>query len=97
VSCATAIDKKKEAIEKYIRNYVGRFGVEPDLSEAFGPVFDLRRESGLGFFSRNMIKTIAKGLAKDKGIKIKTRGRNDFRSWDDMRDFAKKFAGMLKT
>jgi menaquinone-dependent protoporphyrinogen IX oxidase len=43
-----------------------------------------------------MLKLAAKGMTEDMGITIEDNAKNDFRDWDRIRQFAEKFAALVK-
>ncbi len=84
-------DKCIEAKEKYIDKIMQQNALSPVMSEAFGGVFDLTENSNLGFMGKKMIKMVSKN---DPNIKPDV--KNDFRNWEQILGFAKKYAGILK-
>lgn len=97
VGCSTVIFDKEKAENDYLKEPLEKMEIEADMTAAFGPVFDFSDKSKLGLFSKGILKSLAKGMAEDKGIKIDFKGRNDLRDWNAMRDFARKFAKMVKS
>lgn len=93
VSCGegTNPEKCEEARGKYIDNVMTENNLSPALSEAFGGVFDLSEESNMGFFSKKMLSMAAKDDPNiKKGVK------NDFRNWQQIENYAQKFANLIK-
>ena len=93
ISCGEGINPEKceEAKGKYIDNVMTENNLSPALSEAFGGVLDLSEDSKMGFFSKKMMSMAAKEDPNiKKGIK------NDFRNWEQIANYAKEFANLIK-
>lgn len=90
VSSATAIENQEEARQKYIEEVMEKFELEPDVYQAFPGVLDFSEDSKVGFLSRKMLKFAAKAMI-DEGTEVDTEARNDYRDWDEVREFAGKF------
>lgn len=86
----------KEARRLYIENVLDKRNIQADIYEAFGPVLDFSNTSRLNFLQKATLKIAAKGLLKSKKVKIDFNGRNDLRDWYKIREFAKKFAEIVK-
>jgi menaquinone-dependent protoporphyrinogen IX oxidase len=62
---------------------------------AFGPVMDLGPGSRKGFLDKRIAGSVLMGLSNERGMEFDAKGRNDFRDWDKIRDFAHRFAESL--
>jgi len=83
--------------EMYVEEKIQKLGLTPDFYDVFGGVFDLSRKSKAGFMDRKIMSIAAKGLEKEKGIKIEKKGKNDFRDWNQIKLFALRFAESVKS
>ena len=84
-------DNRSQIREKYIENVLNELDINVDLYDAFGGVIDLSDNSNLGFLTKKMLKAMAK---KDPNI---TYGEvNDGRDWDQITNFAEKFAKLVE-
>jgi menaquinone-dependent protoporphyrinogen oxidase len=86
----------KNAKSDYLEKVMAKIGIEADIYEAFGGVFDFSESSRMGGFSKRMMKMGVKQMSKDYGIKIDENGKLDLRDWDQIQNFAGKFAAMVK-
>jgi menaquinone-dependent protoporphyrinogen oxidase len=96
ICSAYAIQDPEHAKKEYIEKVMEKVGVTADMYEAFGGVIDLSESSPLGVVDRKMLKLAAKGMTEDMGITIEDNAKNDFRDWDRIRQFAEKFAALVK-
>jgi menaquinone-dependent protoporphyrinogen oxidase len=98
VSCGLA--SVPETYEKAkcdeVEKVLTKIGIEPDIYDAFGGVYDFSKTSRMSSMDKRMIRMGAKQMEKDYGTKIDEDGKNDFRDWDQIQNFAKKFAAMVK-
>jgi menaquinone-dependent protoporphyrinogen IX oxidase len=69
--------------------------LDPDVSAAFGGVFDFSSESKMGFLDKQLAKIAAKGMEADLGYEIDRDSKNDFRDWDQIREFAEDYLTLL--
>ncbi len=99
VSCGTASvpENCEKAKNDYLEKVMAKIGIEADIYDAFGGVYDFSESSRMGSLDKRMLKMGLKEMAKDSGIKYDEKGRNDFRDWDQIRSFAEKFAELMKT
>lgn len=96
VSCIHGFASPKEARRIYIRNALDKRNIHADIYEAFGPVLDFSSTSRLNFLQKGTLKVAARGLLQSKDVKIDFNGSNDLRNWYKIREFAKKFAAIVK-
>ena len=83
------------AQKTYIEEMSKEIGVTADISISMPGVIDFSKAAKIGFFDKMAVESIAKGAAEGKGIKIDKKGKNDFRDWEQVRTFAKNFAGKV--
>jgi len=95
VSCMSVLTDPDYAREELLEGVMERAGVEADLYEAFGPLMDVGEGSRMGFIDRKIAQSVMLGLSAELGLELDTRGRNDLRDWDRIRDFAHRFAESL--
>lgn len=98
VSCGSASVPQtyEKAKSDYLEKIMTQMGIEADIYDAFGGVFDFSEDSKMGSLDKGILKTAAKQMAKSYGLKIDENGKNDFRNWTQIHDFARKFATLLK-
>ncbi len=96
VCCLSAVTDKEHARKEYLEKIMEKIGVTADICDAFGGVLDFSESSRMGFLNKKMLKTAAKGMQKDMGLEIDENGKNDFRDWDQIQDFAERFAVLMK-
>lgn len=89
VSCGYASDPKHYpiAIKQFIEAKFEELRFFPDIFDAFGGVFDFSPTSSLS----SLDKQILKWGARDLVMKIDYSQRNDYRDWDRIYDFGKRF------
>lgn len=61
-----------------------------------GSVIDFTRSSKLEKYQKDNIRKVLKKITKKHGIEFDLKGLNDFRDWDQIRDFAISFAELVK-
>ena len=88
---ASNAEKVKELRKEYIENILDGYGIKADLYDVFGGVFDLTKDSKIGFLAKKMIKMASK---EDPNIKLDQ--RNDLRDWNQIQKFAEDFAELVK-
>jgi len=92
----TVVDYEKQ-IEDSIKNKIlEELGIHADIYDAFGPLMDFSEDSKVGRINKSLLKLAAKGISNETGIEFNFEGRNDLRDWDKIRNFAEKFAMLLK-
>ena len=93
ISCGTASEKGKiaEAKEKYIDNKLLKIGVNYDIADAFGPIYDFSETSSMS----NMNKKIIKAGLIDEGWEKVDDILYDLRDMDQIKKFSEEFATML--
>lgn len=96
VCCLSAATDKEYARKEYLEKIMEKMGVTADICDAFGGVLDFSESSRMGFLDKKMLKTAAKGIQKDMSLEIDENGKNDLRDWDQIQDFAKRFAVLVK-
>lgn len=96
VSCMSVLADPESARRDLLEKVAGEAGVEAVLMEAFGPLADLGPGSRMGFLDRRIAGAAMAGLSKDLGLELDMKGRNDLRDWDKIRDFAQRFAEILR-
>jgi len=92
---ASEPENRQEIRDKCIDTLMDELGLKPDISDAFGGVFDFSSSSRMGFLDTQMAKLAAKGMSKDYGYEIYTDAKNDFRDWDQIRAFAQEFGKLV--
>ena len=96
VSCLSVLTDPDNAREELLEKVAEEAGVEAELMEAFGPVMDVGPDSRMGFLDKKIAQSVMLGLSKEKGLELDMKGRNDLRDWDDIRNFAHRFAESLR-
>ena len=93
VSCGTASSKEKipEAKAKYIDKKMQKIGVDCDIAEAFGPIYDFSETSTMSKMNMNIMRAglIDEGWEKVDDILY------DLRDTDQINKFAEEFAALL--
>jgi menaquinone-dependent protoporphyrinogen IX oxidase len=92
---ASIPEKYQEAKTDYLNKVMADIGIEADIYDAFGGVYDLSESSKMGFLMKKMIKMAIKEMSEETGIELDENARNDLRNWDHIRDFAEKFAELV--
>jgi len=82
------VELKKDYIEKVINQY----GISADLYDVFGGILDLSKDSNIGFLGKKIIKMVSK---EDPNVKLNQ--RNDLRDWNQIQEFAEKFAEKINS
>ena len=93
INCGTASEKEKikEAKEKYIDKKLQEIGINFDIADAFGPIYDFSETSVLS----NMSKKIMKAGLKDDGWEKVDDILYDLRDMDQIQKFAEDFATLI--
>ncbi|NPE08939.1 MAG: hypothetical protein GNW80_11715 [Asgard group archaeon] len=86
----------EQAKKDYCEKIASDIGVQPKIYDVFGPVMDFSETSNLGSLNKGILKLAAMGISKDFGIEIDLNGLNDFRDWDQIKDFANTFVELVK-
>ncbi len=84
------------AKKDYCEKIASKVGVQPKIYDVFGPVMDFSETSNLGALDKGILKLAAFGISKDFGIEIDLKGLNDFRDWDQIKNFASNFVDLVK-
>ncbi len=93
---ASVPENREKAVNDYLEKVMKKMGIEADIYDAFGGVFDFSESTRMGSIDKKMLKLAAKGMSKDFGLKFEEDGRNDLRDWDQIRGFAEKFAELME-
>ena len=96
ISCMSVLIEPENTQKDLLEKVAEGAGVEAGLMEAFGPVLDAGSGSRMGFLDKKIAQSVMLGLSKEHGMELNMKGRNDFRDWDRIRDFAHRFAESLK-
>ncbi|WXG39341.1 MAG: flavodoxin domain-containing protein [Candidatus Freyarchaeum deiterrae] len=98
VSCgmASVPETCEKAKSDEVEKILAKIGIEADIYDAFGGVYDFSESSRMSGMDKRMMKMGLKQMEKDYGMKIDEEGKNDFRDWEQIQNFAKKFAAMVK-
>jgi menaquinone-dependent protoporphyrinogen oxidase len=95
VCCGEAAKKDNigKAIENYIIPKLEKLGIDAALIDAFGGAYDLREGSKV----TGMTRKIVIGIMRDEeGIEEPEGELYDYRDWEQIKDFAEKFADILE-
>ena len=79
-----------------IKGGIRRIKVLVNLFTGFGPVIDFSNSSKLNKEEKIYLRDFAKTLSKELNIECDPNGYNDFREWDRVKEFAHRFAGLVK-
>jgi menaquinone-dependent protoporphyrinogen oxidase len=96
VCCALAATDQAQAKKDYLEKVIDELGITPDIYDAFGGVLDFSESSNMGFLDKKMLKMAAKAMKEEEGLAIEDDAKNDFRDWDQIRNFAEKIAALVK-
>jgi menaquinone-dependent protoporphyrinogen oxidase len=96
VSCFSALNAPDYARTDLLEKLMEEAGVKADLYEAFGPLVDFSKGSRIGFLDKKVAQTVMSRDSEKTGIKLDMDGRNDLRDWEKIREFARRFAELLK-
>jgi menaquinone-dependent protoporphyrinogen IX oxidase len=91
---ASEPENRQEIHDKCISEIMAELKIDPDISAAFGGVFDFSSASKMGFLDKQMAKIAAKGMEADFGYEINRDAKNDFRDWDQIRKFAEDYLAL---
>lgn len=84
--------KIEELKVEYIEKVLNQYEIKADLLDVFGGVLDLSKESNLNSLEKKMIRMVSKNDPN-----IKPHQKNDFRNWEQIHEFAVKFANLVKS
>lgn len=95
VSSGEAANPKNhmEVRRKYIERILNLTGVNADMMEAFGGIFDFSSSSTYSFLEKKIVRRLAKSI--EGGIIIDDDKTNDFRDWDRIRKWANNFSHLV--
>lgn len=98
VSCGSASfpETYEQGKSDYLEKVMAKIGIEADIYEAFGGVYDFSESSRVGGMAKRALKMASKQMNKQYGTRIDLNAKNDFRDWDQIQNFAKKFASLVK-
>lgn len=88
-------DQRQETYDKCLRDVMDEMKLQPEISEAFGGVFDFSSSSKMGAIDKRMARFAALAMTQEAGLEINTEARNDFRDWNQIRDFVEKFLELV--
>jgi len=97
VSCGTVVTDPEKAKNDYLIKKLDSLGIKAHIYEPLGPIYDFSETSKLGGVTKGIMKSGAKESFEPLGIKMDYEGRNDLRGLDQIRNFADRFAKLLKT
>ena len=94
VSCGTAhsSDASLKACTEYVDFFAKDLGVTPDITAAFGGIYDFSKNSNLNFAIKFVLKSVVK---KETPGQFDLNNVNDFRNWDDVVTFANNFSALF--
>lgn len=95
VCCALAATDQAQAKRDYLEKAIDELGIAPDIYDAFGGVLDFSESSNMGFLDKKMLKMAAKAMEEEAGLPLEDDAKNDFRDWDQIRNFAEKVAALV--
>ncbi|MFX1579975.1 MAG: flavodoxin domain-containing protein [Promethearchaeota archaeon] len=90
-------DQQQETHDKCISDVMHELRIQPAISDAFGGVFDFSSSSRMGYIDKRMARFAAMAMTEESGLNIDTDARNDFRDWDQIRDFTERFRKLLNS
>ena len=95
INCGYASDPKYYpiAMKQFLEAKFRKLRFFPDISDAFGGVFDFSPTSSLSFLDKQILKRGARDLV----MKIDYTQRNDYRDWDQIYGFAERFEIILNS
>lgn len=98
VSCGSASfpETYEQGKSDYLEKVMAKIGIEADIYEAFGGVYDFSESSRVGGMAKRALKMASNQMNKQYGPRIDLNAKNDFRDWDQIQNFAKKFASLVK-
>ncbi len=96
VSCGLVVTDPEKAKNDYLIKKLDSLGIKAQIYEPLGPIYDFSETSKMGGVSKGIMKSGAKTSLEPLGIKIDYEGRNDLRALDQIRNFADRFAKLLK-
>ncbi|NHJ14377.1 MAG: hypothetical protein EAX95_11915 [Candidatus Thorarchaeota archaeon] len=97
-SMGAAIPNQRQEIhDKCISEVMHELRIQPAISDAFGGVFDFSPSSRMGSIDKRMARFAAMAMNEESDLRIDTDARNDFRDWDQIRDFAERFQKLLNS
>lgn len=82
--------RKEVAQQKYVDKFLAKYDLKPDYGAVFAGVLDLSTNSPYSKMELKIVRMINK---KDPMVQLDQ--RNDYRNWDDVRDFVDKFSQVL--
>ncbi len=96
-----AVQDYEQAKEDYLQKTLEKYNIPDDKNhivyDAFGGVMDFSKETNLRLFDKRALQMAAMGMEKDSEGKFQydPNGKNDFRDWGKITEFATKFKDML--
>lgn len=96
-----AVTNYQEAVNNFLRPNLVKVGIPDDANhviyDAFGGVMDFTKTSKIGFFDKKGLQVWAKELKNESegSFNYEEDGKNDFRNWKQITEFAENFTKML--
>ena len=96
-----AVTNYKEAVNSFLRQNLVKVGIPDDnnriIYDAFGGVMDFTKTSKIGIFDKKGLQLWAKELNNETEgpFKYEEEGKNDFRDWEKISEYAENFNKML--
>ena len=96
-----AVQEYEEAIKRYLQQTLVEAGIPDDkdhiVYDAFGGVMDFSKSSKMGFFDKRALQTAAMAMEKESNgtFHYDPEGRNDYRDWNKIAEFAENFNQLL--
>lgn len=94
VCCGEAKDDINGAIEKYINAKLEKIGIQSAVIDAFAGAYDLREGSLVTGMMRKIVIGIMK---KEEGIEEPEGKIYDYRDWEQIKNFGKKYVEIMKS
>ncbi|MFX1514432.1 MAG: flavodoxin domain-containing protein [Promethearchaeota archaeon] len=91
---ATAPDERPKVRADFIEKVLKKLDVQADIYDAFGGVLDFSPSSPKGKLAKILLKIAIK--KRGKTLEIDFNGRNDFRDWTQIQNYAQKFASLVE-
>ena len=101
VCSVLAVQDYEQAKKDYLQKTLEEYNIPDDKShiiyDAFGGVMDFSKSTNLRLFDLRALKMAAMGMEKDSegAFQYDPNGKNDFRDWEKIEEFASKFSKML--
>lgn len=95
VSSGEAANPKNhtEVRRKYLERILNLTGVNADMKEVFGGIFDFSSSSNYSFLEKKIVRRLAKSI--EGGVIVDDDKKNDFRDWKIISKWAKDFSRLV--